>query len=88
MGGGNLLIKNVSRDKSLFRVYWGNALLLLAVSGVVLLGAVVAVAHLILPATIPLLLVVLICLSRPSRRQDHRHRRAGLPGDGPARLHR
>lgn len=63
VGGGNLLIKNVSRDKSLFRVYWGNALLLLAVSGVVLLGAVVAVAHLILPATIPLLLVVLICLS-------------------------
>ena len=33
VGGGNLLIKNVSRDKSLFRVYWGNALLLLAVSG-------------------------------------------------------
>jgi O-antigen/teichoic acid export membrane protein len=63
VGGGNLLVKNVSRDKSLFPVYWGNALLLLALSGVVLLGAVVAVAHLILPPAIPLLLVVLICLS-------------------------
>ena len=80
VGGGNLLVKNVSRDKSLFTVYWGNALLLLALSGIVLLGLVVVVAHLILPPAIPLLLVVLICLSdlvgariqtsprRPSRR--------------------
>jgi O-antigen/teichoic acid export membrane protein len=63
VGAGNLLVKNVSRDKSLFRVYWGNALLLLAVSGLVLMGGIVAVAHVILPAGIPLLLVVLICLS-------------------------
>ncbi len=63
MGAGSLLIKNVSRDKSLFAVYWGNALFLLAVSGVVLLGGIVLVAHWILPPTIPMLLILLICLS-------------------------
>ena len=26
LGMGNLLIKNVSRDRKLFRVYWGNSL--------------------------------------------------------------
>ncbi len=63
VGAGNLLVKNVSRDKSLFSVYWGNALLMLAVSGLVLLGGIVVVAHVILPAAIPLLLVVVICVS-------------------------
>src|SRR5271170_1766413 len=61
VGSGNLLVKNVARDKSLFAVYWGNALLLIAVSGLVLLGGIVLVAHWVLPATIPLLLIVLIC---------------------------
>jgi O-antigen/teichoic acid export membrane protein len=63
IGGGNLLVKNVSRDKSLFAVYWGNALFLLVVSGLVLLGAIVLVAHWVLPPAIPLLLIILICLS-------------------------
>ncbi|MFZ3217909.1 MAG: oligosaccharide flippase family protein [Candidatus Acidiferrales bacterium] len=63
VGSGNLLVKNVSRDKSLFAIYWGNALFMLGVSGLVLLGIVVLVAHLVLPAAISLLLVVVICLS-------------------------
>src|SRR5271170_1570990 len=63
LGSGYLLLKNVSRDKSLFPVYWGNALFALGVSGLLLLGGIVLVAHWILPPTIPLLLVVLICLS-------------------------
>jgi O-antigen/teichoic acid export membrane protein len=63
LGAGNLLVKNVSRDKSLFSVYWGNALFLLAFSGLVLLGVIVLAAHWILPPTIPMLLIVLICLS-------------------------
>src|SRR6202142_4310463 len=49
LGAGNLLVKNVSRDKSLFSVYWGNALFLLAVSGLLLLGVIVLAAHWILP---------------------------------------
>jgi O-antigen/teichoic acid export membrane protein len=63
LGGGNLLVKNVSRDKSLFAVYWGNALLMLAVSGSLLIGAIILVARWILPPSIPLLLIILICLS-------------------------
>ena len=63
LGAGNLLIKNVARDKSLFAVYWGNALVLLFASGLLLLGGIVLVSHWILPPTIPLLLIVLICLS-------------------------
>jgi O-antigen/teichoic acid export membrane protein len=63
LGAGNLLIKNVSRDKALFAVYWGNALFVLAVSGLALLGGIVLVAHWILPPAIPMLLIVLICLS-------------------------
>jgi O-antigen/teichoic acid export membrane protein len=63
VGAGNLLVKNVSRDKSLFAVYWGNALFVLAVSGVLLIGGIVLVAHWILPPAIPLLLIILVCLS-------------------------
>jgi O-antigen/teichoic acid export membrane protein len=63
IGAGNLLVKNVSRDKSLFSVYWGNALFVLFLSGLVLLGFIVLVAHWILPPAIPLLLIILICLS-------------------------
>jgi O-antigen/teichoic acid export membrane protein len=62
-GAGNLLIKNVSRDRSLFAVYWGNALFVLVASGVLLFGGIILVAHWILPPTIPLLFIVLICLS-------------------------
>lgn len=32
-GGGNLLIKNVSRNRALFSEYWGNALFMSFVSG-------------------------------------------------------
>jgi O-antigen/teichoic acid export membrane protein len=63
LGAGNLLVKNVARDKSLFAVYWGNALFVLAVSGLVLMGGIVLVAHWVLPPAIPMLLIVLICLS-------------------------
>ena len=63
VGTGNLLVKNVSRDKSLFAVYWGNALFVLAVSSALLIGGIVLVAHWILPPAIPLLLIILICLS-------------------------
>lgn len=62
-GSGNLLIKNVSRDKSLFAVYWGNALFMLVSTGLALMGVIVVVAHWILPRAIPTTLIVLICLS-------------------------
>src|SRR5215467_10202424 len=54
LGGGNLLIKNVARDKSLFPVYWARALTITACFGVLLLVAVSLASHFVLPAEIPL----------------------------------
>jgi O-antigen/teichoic acid export membrane protein len=62
-GAGNLLVKNVSRDKSLFSVYWGNALFMVAATGLLLLAIIVLIAHWVLPPAIPLGLIILICLS-------------------------
>jgi O-antigen/teichoic acid export membrane protein len=63
IGAGNLLIKNVARDKGLFAEYWGNAIVMLTVSGVVLLLAVISLARFVLPSSIPWLLVLLICIA-------------------------
>ena len=63
LGAGNLLVKNVSRDKSLFSEYWGNALFLIVVTGAVLLGVILATARFLLPRSIPWSLVFLICIA-------------------------
>jgi O-antigen/teichoic acid export membrane protein len=63
VGAGNLLVKNVSREPGLFAEYWGNALLMSAVSGLILLGLVLGVARLALPSSIPLLLILLISVA-------------------------
>ncbi|HTV60708.1 MAG TPA: oligosaccharide flippase family protein [Verrucomicrobiae bacterium] len=63
LGGGNLLVKNVSRDKSVFAEYWGNALFLIAVSGAALLGVVLSTAHFLLPHSIPWKLILLVCVA-------------------------
>jgi len=60
LGGGNLLIKNVSRDETLFADYWGRALTLTAGVGTLLLLGVSSVSHFVLPPEIPRLLVVLV----------------------------
>ncbi|HUJ50258.1 MAG TPA: oligosaccharide flippase family protein [Bryobacteraceae bacterium] len=60
LGSGNLLIKNVSRDRTLFAVYWGRALATTAVFSCVLLTGVLAVSRFVLPASIPLALVLLV----------------------------
>ena len=62
-GAGYLLIKNVSRDKSKFSEYWGNALLMTAVTGVILFGIVMSLARFVLPNSIPLALVLMICVA-------------------------
>jgi O-antigen/teichoic acid export membrane protein len=63
MGFGNLLIKNVSRDKKVFPECWGNSLLMTAASGVILLVVVTALARFLLPVSIPTSLVLLVALS-------------------------
>jgi len=63
LGSGNLLVKNVSRDKSLFPLYWGRALFTTAICGSMLFIVVLALSHYALPAQIPLLLVALVAAS-------------------------
>ena len=63
LGGGNLLVKNVARDSSLFSLYWGRALVLTSTFGLVLLGAVLLLSRFALPREIPLLLVAMIAVS-------------------------
>lgn len=60
LGSGNLLVKNVSRDKSLFPTYWGRALVTTAICGSILLLLVLAVSRFALPPQIPLLLIALV----------------------------
>src|SRR3954451_12507042 len=60
LGFGNLLVKNVVRDRSTFAVCWGNALLVAAVSASLLFGAVLMLARITLPASVPLTLIASI----------------------------
>src|ERR1035438_9602930 len=63
LGCGLLLIKNVSRDRQLFSEYLGNGLLITLVSGVVLTCFAMIVCRVILPRSIPMLVIVLISAS-------------------------
>jgi O-antigen/teichoic acid export membrane protein len=63
IGGSNLLIKNVSRDRNLFAVYWGRALTTTAAFGCLLIAGVLLLSVFVLPAQIPLLLVALVASS-------------------------
>ena len=58
-----MLIKNVSRDRRLFPEYWGNGLLMTFVSGTVLTFLAMAICRLILPHSIPMLMITLISVS-------------------------
>src|SRR5580658_2011013 len=60
LGGGNLLVKNVARDKRMFAAYWGRALTLTACFGAILFLAVCMVSHFVLPPAIPRLLVAMV----------------------------
>src|SRR5216683_2102374 len=60
LGSGNLLIKNVARDTTLFGLYWGRALATTAVASSILFSAVLLLSHFALPGSIPLRLVLLV----------------------------
>lgn len=62
-GTGQILIRNVARDRETFRYSWGNALWMTAVSGSVLLGVVLLLSRFVLAEKIPLTLVFLVGLS-------------------------
>jgi len=63
LGGGNLLIKNVSRNRALFSEYWGNALFMILVSGLALIILVICIAPFFLPKTISVLLILLVSIT-------------------------
>jgi len=62
-GTGNILIKNVSRNRFSFNDYWGIALFMTCVSSLVLTFLVLLVARFILPETISLLVILFIALA-------------------------
>jgi len=63
LGAGPVLVKNVARDPTTLPVYWGNALVIVAVSGIALLVVILGAAQVLLPSTIPLELVLALGLA-------------------------
>jgi O-antigen/teichoic acid export membrane protein len=62
-GASNLLIKNVSRDLTVFREYWGNALFMTAVTGLLFFVVIISLYHFVLPSSIPIVLVIMVCIA-------------------------
>jgi len=62
-GRGNLLVRNVSRDRSTFPCMWGAALSVALLSGAILTCLVMIFQRFALPATIPARLVLLVAIS-------------------------
>ncbi|MGB3533508.1 MAG: flippase [Microcoleaceae cyanobacterium] len=63
LGSSDLLVRDVSRDRSLFPTEWANALLVTIVSGSCLISLAVLFSQLIFPQKIPALAVLLILAS-------------------------
>src|SRR5258708_30186210 len=63
LGSGNLLVKNVARDGRQFKKNCGLALLTTLSSSTILFGLVLLVSNFLLPATIPIRLVMLVAAS-------------------------
>lgn len=62
-GSGDILIKNVSRDRSLFSVYWGNALFTAVISSALLIAACMAASFIFFADRGSPLLIALILFS-------------------------
>jgi O-antigen/teichoic acid export membrane protein len=62
LGAPNILVKNVTRDRSLLSVYWGNGLLITGVSSVLLTLVMLITGELVLPAGLERSLL-LICVA-------------------------
>lgn len=63
LGTGNLLIKKVARDEDSFSRCWGNALLMVLISGIALLIVVLSISRVVFPAAVPFSLVFVIAVS-------------------------
>ena len=60
LGSGNLLVKRVSRNRTVFAEYWGQALAITAISTTILFTVIVLLSRTLLPGSIPVRLVILV----------------------------
>lgn len=58
VGIETLLLKNVAKDRHLLREYWGNALWMVLVTGIGLMGGLALVTPIILPSISPILILL------------------------------
>jgi O-antigen/teichoic acid export membrane protein len=63
LGSGDVLVQNASRDPSLFRQYWGNSLLIILITSILLSGLAVFISPLIFHQEISPLLVFLVAIA-------------------------
>ena len=63
LGSGNLIIKNVARNRELLNEYFGNGTLMVLVTGVAGVGVVVGICRWVLPASIPMSIILMVALS-------------------------
>lgn len=63
LGSGKLLIRDVARDPDAFGRCWGKVLLMTAITGFIMLFAVLGGCRFILPDSIPFVLVLLIAVA-------------------------
>ena len=63
LGTGNLLIKNVSRDRSSFDPCWGNALFMIFVTGLGLITFVFFLQPLLLPETVSIWVFLFVAVA-------------------------
>ncbi len=63
LGIDTLLIKNVAKNRDLFSEYWGNALLMVVVTGFGLMGLLLLIGPILLPRSISPLLIFLVAMS-------------------------
>src|SRR5579872_2571553 len=62
-GSGNLLVKKVARDPEAFPLYWGRAILVTCLSAGLLTVVALLLALLVLPHSVPLLIVLWVAAS-------------------------
>ncbi len=63
LGTDILLLKNVAKDRSLFREYWGNSLLMILLTGFGSIGLLASIGHEVLPRSISPLSILLVAVS-------------------------
>lgn len=59
-GSGNILIRDVARDRDSFPARWANCLLITTTSGSILTGIAVLLSRLLLPRSVPMLVILAI----------------------------